>query len=156
MDVQYINPFLTATVEVFKTMADLSVTMGKVHIKDMSKNQDNIYVASATIELTGSTTGQVSLRFSKSMIMTLVGAMTGESPKGLDADCMDALGEVANVVTGNAKKSFPQSGVTISTPKVTQADAMTQGPVLVLPFDCAAGRFLVEVKLVSNRAVAAA
>src|SRR5438132_1535193 len=54
MDVRYINPFLTAVGLVFRTMADMSVCMGRPHMKDMHKPMDRIYSLAAVIELHGS------------------------------------------------------------------------------------------------------
>jgi hypothetical protein len=90
------------------------------------------------------------MRFTAPVVFGLVKALTGESPTKLDADCLDAMAEFANMVVGNAKREFPGGGVTISTPKVLLTDPLTQPPVLVMPFDCDAGRFLIETRLVTT------
>jgi chemotaxis protein CheX len=147
MDVRYINPFLSAVGLVFRTMADMTVNMGKPYLKDMQKDMRFIYTVAATIELQGSTTGIVSMRFCRPVVLVLVKALTGELPKDIDDNCLDALGEVANMVVGNAKKDFPLSGTTIGTPKVVRTDPLEDPPILVMPFDCSAGRFLIEARL---------
>lgn len=149
MDVRFINPFLTAVGLVFRTTADMSVSLGKPRLKLPNDCSGRIYTVSAMIELSGNVQGVVSLRFCVPVIMALVKAMTGETPQQIDADCLDALGEVANMVVGNAKKDFPLGEVTISTPKVAVTDPLDAPPVLVLPFECAAGRFLIEARIQS-------
>ena len=150
MDVRYINPFLSAVGLVFRTMAEMSVAMGKPYIKSPEHELAYVYTVAATIELTVTTDGIVSMRFCRPVVMALVKALTGEMPKEMDAACMDALGEVANMVVGNAKKDFPLGGTSISTPKVVMADPLDEPPILVMPFDCSAGRFLLEARLRSK------
>ncbi len=50
MDVQYINPFLNATVKVLETMAFLKVSPGKPYVK---KNSSAVGDVSGIIGITG-------------------------------------------------------------------------------------------------------
>jgi chemotaxis protein CheX len=147
MDVRYINPFLTAVGLVFKTTAEMSVGMGSPYLKHTRQDLQDVFCVAAIIELTGVTEGTVAMRFSKPVVKALVKSLTGESPPTMNADCLDALGEVANMVVGNAKANFPLAGTTISTPKVSLTDPLDKPPVLVMPFESAAGKVLIEVHL---------
>jgi hypothetical protein len=100
--------------------------------------------------LKGATEGMVSMRFCEPVVSSLVKALTGALPAEVDSDCLDALGEIANMVVGNAKREFPLGGTSISTPKVGMSDPMVMPPVLVMPFRCSAGRFLVEFRLMTG------
>lgn len=150
MDVRYINPFLTAVGLVFQTTAEMSVGMGSPYLKHTRKDPADVFCVAAIIELKGVTEGIVAMRFSKPVVKALVKALTGEAPPTINADCLDALGEVANMVVGNAKANFPLAGTTISTPKVSLTDPLDKPPVLVMPFESAAGKFLIEVHLSSS------
>jgi len=148
MDVRYINPFLTSVGLVFRTMADMSVAMGQPYVKDLTQRLQCIYTVAATIELRGATTGIVAMRFCKPVVFALVKALTGEMPTRIDSDCLDALGEITNMVVGNAKQAFPLGQTWIGTPKVfVRTDPLDAPPILVMPFDCSSGRFLIEARL---------
>ncbi|HUB24020.1 MAG TPA: chemotaxis protein CheX [Tepidisphaeraceae bacterium] len=147
MDVRFINPFLSAVGLVLRTMADMSVAVGKPHLKTMRANADRIYTVSALIELSGSVKGAVCMRFSPAVVSALVKSFSGAAPKQIDDDCLDAIGEIANMVVGNARKDFPIGNTTMSLPKVSIGDPLEDPPVLVLPFECACGRFLIEARI---------
>jgi chemotaxis protein CheX len=147
MDVRFINPFLAAVGLVLRTMADMSVSIGKPHLKSMRSAADRKYGISALIQLTGSVQGAVCMRFCPEVVMALVKSMTGAAPKQIDDGCLDALGEIASMVVGNAKKEFPLGDTSISTPKVTMSDPLEDPPVLVLPFECTSGQFLIEARI---------
>jgi chemotaxis protein CheX len=150
MDVRFINPFLASVELVLRTMARMSVTPGKPRLKTMRAVGDRAFGVSALIELSGGVTGAVCMRFGPEFVASLVEAITGTSPRQIDADCLDALGEIANMVVGNAKKDFPIENTSIGTPKVGLADPLGEPPVLVMPFETAHGSFLVEARLKSN------
>ena len=62
MDAKYINPFLVAIKDIFDTMIDLPVTIGKPFIK---KDKIPSYEVSSIIGLSGPVIGCVAISFSK-------------------------------------------------------------------------------------------
>ena len=70
-------------------------------------------------------------------------------------DFTDAIGELANMVAGNAKKDFPDSEVSISLPSVIIGPGHTvsqskASPFLVIPCETDFGQFNVEVAMIVN------
>ena len=104
MDVKYINPFLIAIQNVFDTMIDVPFTLGKPTLKE-----DNIptYEISGIIGLSGGVSGCVVISLSEKIALQLTSALLDEEITEVGDDCTDAIGEIANMVAGNAKNDFP-------------------------------------------------
>ncbi len=67
-----------------------------------------------------------------------------------DEDFTDAIGELANMIAGNAKKDLEGLRIMISTPSVVigaghQVKNTRMVPKLIIPCSCPAGSFVVEV-----------
>ena len=149
MDVKYINPFLLAVKNVFDTMINIPFVLGKPLIKE-----DNVplYDISGIIGISGSVTGCIVINLSKSIALQMVTALVGEEVTELDADATDAIGEIANMIAGNAKKDFPGDNNSISVPSVVVGKHKTAYPsgvpIIAIPCDTSAGRMVIEVALV--------
>ena len=154
VDVRYINPFVSAVQHVFKTMLDLGVFVSKPAIKS---KDDPVCAVSAVIGLSGPVTGTVALCFSKQVAIRVASGFTGKSLSLYEpAELVDALGELTNMVAGQAKAKLPPSGITVSLPHVIVSSRHREAdrpvsPVLLLPCDSALGRFTVEVTMVTNK-----
>jgi chemotaxis protein CheX len=149
MDVSYINPFLVAIRNVFDKMVHVPVALGKPYLKDRSGPQ---FAVSASIDLAGAMVGRIAISFSQSAALALASGMAGKPLTGLDADCLDALGEIASMVTGDAKKDLPGDGLTtISVPSIVLGSHKVvypqNSPILVVPCETPKGRFVVEVSI---------
>ena len=151
MNVAYINPFLASTRSVFETMVRAKLSLGAPALKRAEDRLFKLYTVSAMIDLSGAVVGRVVVSFSPTVAYAVGGALAGRSFDRVDEDLMDALGEIANMIAGGAKTSMPQGGnVQISTPRVIPAHAVTYPPgvpVIVLPFDTTAGRFVIETAI---------
>lgn len=154
MDVRYINPFVSAVQHVFKTMLDLGIFVSRPTIRGKDRRASAV---SAIIDLSGPVTGTVALCFSKQAAVRVASVFSGKSLSiNEPAELADALGELANMVAGQAKVDLPPSGITISLPRVVLVEqnrerAPALSPILVLPCDSALGRFSVEVTMAANR-----
>ena len=151
MDVRHINPFVRATSHVLSTMLKVTPQMREPHVKDDGARLPALYQVAASIALTGGVTGLFVLALPKPAALSLASALAGEEMKELNADCCDALGELANMIAGNAKKSLAPD-VRISLPAVAHPTKVLYPPgrpVLVIPFDTPAARFIVEVSVAS-------
>lgn len=140
MDVKYINPFLVAVQNVFDTMIKVPFKLGKPNIRP---DQIPLYEISGIIGLSGAVTGCVVVSLSKDIAFQLVSALTGEEVTELDADCTDAIGEITNMIAGNAKKDFPGGGSSISVPTVVIGKQLCK---LSLTYYVAVGSFKVIVR----------
>lgn len=99
MKVEYLNPFFIATKDVFKLMLDLDVKKGNVEVvSEMVPSKE----ANAILGVTGDLQGSVIFSFPKEMALDMVKIMSGMEFKEIDNFVSSALGEVANIIGGNA------------------------------------------------------
>ena len=115
IDPSYIKPFVVAAKNVFETMINVPFKLGKPSLKKGSVPE---YEVSSIIGLSGTVTGCVVINLSKEIALQLVSALIGDEVTELDDDCTDAIGEIANMIAGNAKTDFPSTGTSISVPSV--------------------------------------
>jgi chemotaxis protein CheX len=99
--VEQINPFIMATIETFKSMIKTEVKPGKVTLERHSGFQSDL---SGIIGLSGGAKGSVSMTFPKITALKVVSAFIGERIVTVDEVVVDAIGELANIVAGAAKK----------------------------------------------------
>lgn len=148
MDVRYINPFIAAVQSIFDSMLDTTVVISKPALK--TRNDPRI-VISALIDFTGNATGCVMLCFPKNAAANIASKLTDKPVSAFELVALaDALGEMANMVAGQAKAKLPQTDISISLPRVVLGvddikKMSDQTPVIVLRCDSGLGRFSVEV-----------
>ena len=146
MDVRYINPFLNAVTNVFETMIDIPLQIGKPALK---AEPMPMYDISGIIGLSGGVTGCVVINLSESIALQLASALLDESYSEMDDDCTDAIGEIANMIAGNAKNEFPGSDSDISVPSIVIGKhkvAYPKGtPIISIPCRTDAGDFCVDI-----------
>jgi len=151
MDVKYINPFLSATINVLKTMAFTEPTPGKPFVK---KDQKAIGDVSGIIGLSGEAVGSLSITFEESTIKHIVTNMFGEEVKELNDEVRDAVGELTNMISGDARRLLQDQNIKIeaSIPSIITGKGhtishMAKGPTIALPFTTEKGNFIVEFTL---------
>jgi chemotaxis protein CheX len=134
VNVNYINPFLEATKEVFDTMVHLPVSMGKPYLRRVT---DPKFDVSAAIGISGDVSGSVILSFPLAAAVAVASGLAGTPLPGFDQDGIDALGEVANMIAGSAKVRLPGQSNKLSLPNVVMGQhrvAMPSGvPIIIIP-----------------------
>ena len=162
MNVTYINPFIVATRNLFKTMISAPLSLGQPFLRQRAMPQVRVQ---AVIGLSGHVSGIVALSFPEPVALALASSLSGEKTSFINDGCMDALGEIANMICGGAKKDFPGADaaeklVQLSVPQVVKAPGAAtfpnELPVLVILCDTSAGRFFIEVALHQPKAQAPA
>jgi chemotaxis protein CheX len=113
--VEHINPFVSATVETFQSMMKIKVVPGKIFLVKGAKLHHDI---SGIIGLSGGAKGTITLSFPKITALKTVSAFIGEKIVMMDETVKDAIGELANIVAGAAKKDLVQYKISISLPTV--------------------------------------
>ena len=100
MNVTLINPFINATINVLETMAFVTVSAGKPYLK-----KDNVAVGDVTgiLGLTGVANGTISVTFEEKCILNVVSNMFGETMTELNHEIADAVGELTNMISGQAR-----------------------------------------------------
>jgi chemotaxis protein CheX len=115
VNVQHINPFIRATMETWKSMLFCEAKPGKVQLKESS---NIIHDISGIIGISGGAKGAVSLSFEKQTAFKVVSKFIGEEINEMNEDIVDAIGELANIIAGAAKKELSEFNISISLPTV--------------------------------------
>ena len=152
MDVKYINPFLSGTMNVLKTMAFVEVRPGKPFLKKDHVAQGDV---TGIIGLTGSATGSLSVTFNFELIQMIMRNMLGEEVTEVTNDVRDAVGELTNMISGDARRLLQQEGLTLTAaiPTIVAGRGHTikhviSGPIIIIPFESdEGGKASVEVSL---------
>jgi chemotaxis protein CheX len=147
-EVDIARHFIKATTAILSTMASIAAAPGKPFVK---KTQEATGDISAIIGVTGPKSGTISVSFSTDSATALVVGMLGEDVEDLDQDMQDAVGEVANMISGQARASLAEAGLVLqgSTPSVVVGKGhhihhMTKAVVMAIPFTTEGGGFTVE------------
>jgi chemotaxis protein CheX len=152
MKVEFINPFLNATINVIQTMAATKVQPGKPELKtgNLSWGVVSGIIGMASEELQG----HMVISFDAPCILGIVSGMLGEEMKKVDQDVADAVGEITNMICGGAKKELSEMGYRFDTAiplmimgKDVEISQLSKGPVLTIPFTTEKGKFVVEANL---------
>ena len=139
MNVEFINPFLEAVVNVLKTMASTEAVNGKPFLKDKDEPAEGD--VTGVIGLTGPVNGSLALSFSEPAILEVVSNMFGESASEIDGEVCDAVGELTNMISGDARRKLEEKGHSFQAAIPTiirgpnhKISHSIPGPTVVIPF----------------------
>jgi chemotaxis protein CheX len=136
MNAAYIKPVVSAVLNIFNTMIALPVVSGQPSFKKEKRYTAEVI---GLISMSGPVTGFFCLGFSKKLACCLSSRLLGCRVSENHSDCMDAIGEITNMIAGNAKSEFPDDGISITVPKVIFDPANepypTIAPVISIPFE---------------------
>lgn len=150
MDTAYLVPFISSIQNVCATMLQLQVNIGEPHIKSNDVNNCDV---SGIIGMSGDVVGTVVLSFPKDTAESIVQLFTGTKLSIDNADFADAIGELVNMVCGNAKGQFSgKKKVSISCPSVVigkhHAIASQKDlPCVVIPCSTDCGDLVIEITI---------
>lgn len=147
MDATYITAFVESVQHVFSTMLQTEVTVDAPKIRDDSEPSFDV---SAVISMSGDITGTVVLSFPTESAERLVSIFIGMEVDADNEDFSDAIGELINMIAGNAKVKFEGKSVTIGIPSVVigknhRVFPHKDVPIIDIPCNCPCGQFVVEV-----------
>lgn len=149
LSVEYINPFIAATLQALEVMAAVRPVRGNPFVKNDQVAKGDI---SSLIGLAGEAAGSVAVSFPSTLACRIYENMVGEAADGLDDGVQDAIGEIANMIAGGAKAALAQQGFSfrIAIPTILVGPGHTiehkgDGPCLVVPFTLEAETFWLEV-----------
>jgi chemotaxis protein CheX len=149
MKVAYVNPFVKATVDLFKTMMNIDITIGTPQLKSAPQPTHDI---SGIIGLSGKAQGSIAISFPKITALKIVSKLIGSELKVIGPELTDGIGEIVNIVAGYAKKDLTEFNLSISLPNVIIGKdhvlaGQTGVPTIVVPITCVLGDFAMEVAL---------
>ncbi len=148
MDVELAKPFIKAVVDVLSMMAFITPKAERPYVK-----KGNVATGDVTglVGLTGSKVGSVSISFDKACAIAIVKNMLGDDIQDIMQDVKDAVGEITNMVSGQARAGLSEMGISMqgSTPTVIIGDNhtiahVTNAPIMAIPFTTEAGNFTIE------------
>ena len=149
MDVRFINPFISSIQHVFSVMLDTEIKIAKPRLKpNDARNLD----VTAIIDFSGGAIGCVGLCLPMRTAINVAGKFTNSLMTVERPEFADALGELANMVAGQAKAKLGELNINVSLPHVVVGCVSRlldprHAPVLILPCDSTLGRFQTEVMM---------
>jgi chemotaxis protein CheX len=153
VDVRYVNPFVEGIDRVFQTM--LGVEPKRCPAKLSSGSADDSALTSL-VDISGQLQGVVVLRFPPGTALRLAGRMLGTEIGEVNAEVVDAISEIVNMVAGSAKAKLGcDPPLKLGLPTVVQgADYRLKYPSgltwLEVPFESAAGEFALGLTFQPN------
>jgi len=149
MDVSYVNPFVVSTIETLKKMLNIDSSAGKLTLKDSSLHSFDV---TGVIGLTGEAAGSICLSFPQDVAFKAVSALLGMQISMMGDEVTDGIGELVNIVAGNAKQYLTKYNLSISLPKVVvgrnhSVASMSGVPTIVVPILSSLGEFAMEISL---------
>jgi chemotaxis protein CheX len=138
MDVKYINPFVVATKTVFKTMLDIEMSIDKPMLKNARMTSGDVTGAMA---LVGDKKGTICIGFGAKGVLYVYGKLMGDNCDSISPEVVDAIGELTNIISGQARKELEGAGITLkaSIPTVivgkgVELHFVSDSPMISLPF----------------------
>lgn len=155
IDVNFINPFLAAVVEVLAIMAKVKATPGKPYLKKSKLAEGDITgvigITSATVK------GSLAVTFTRPCAIAVLSAMLQEEVQDVDS-LRDGVGELTSIISGYARKGLAAFNVrfhsTLPSVTVGNRHAINHAvarPVLAIPFETEYGTVTVEVCFAQKR-----
>ena len=143
-----IVPFVNSVRAVFSTMVGVQITVGRPVLKSQPAPS---YDVSSIIGFSGEVVGSVVVSFQQAAALKLVEAFASTPIAADSPDFADAVGELANMIAGGAKKDLG-SASSITVPNVIIGHGHTIArlsgvPCLVIPCTSPVGDFAVEVNI---------
>lgn len=151
IDVNFINPFLTATLNVLKVQCSTEARPGKPFRKSPTDKYGGDI--SGVIGLVSDAfSGSVVISFQKETFLSIMSLMLGEPITEINQETQDGAGELTNIIFGQAKVELNNRGFGIKTalPSVVMGEnhtvlQMANGARMVIPFETDAGPFFIEI-----------
>ncbi|MFA9466140.1 MAG: chemotaxis protein CheX [Velocimicrobium sp.] len=111
LDVKYINPFLQSSLNIFNSMAQIKLTVGKPQIANLSFTETTFILQ---VGVTGEMKGQVLIVMSVERAKDIASRMMfGMEVPELDEMSRSALAELSNMIMGNTATLFSLQNILI-------------------------------------------
>ena len=125
MKVEYINPFIKASTEVLKMIAQIEFTTGKPYMKSSPFTPSSVLIV---VGITGEIQGQAVISMTMELAMGIASKMMMGMPvTELDEMSKSALSELGNMIMGNAATLLynDEIQVDITPPSLMVGDGIT-------------------------------
>ncbi|OPY63284.1 MAG: CheY-P phosphatase CheX [Syntrophorhabdaceae bacterium PtaU1.Bin034] len=149
MDVKYINPFVIAAQTVFKTMLSIELSLGKPSLKEAKTTSGDV---TGIMSMVGDRKGTIAISFREKGALFVFNSLMGDEAAAMSPEVVDAIGELTNIISGQARKEFENSGINLkaSIPMVVvghgvETNFITKLPIISLPFNFSVNNGIGEV-----------
>jgi chemotaxis protein CheX len=136
---QYIQSFIDVCRNVFRDFLGCDLAAERPYFADPAAVDQ--WDISAVIGLTGEARGAMVISMKTDLAVRLTGILTGSTHSMVDEDVVDAVGEIINIIAGNAKKVLEEAyRLIISLPTIIEGGKHTvkwpnnQARVICIPF----------------------
>jgi chemotaxis protein CheX len=136
---RYIQPFIEVSKNAFKEILGAQLSAGRPYF--LSREAPNGGDISAVIGLSGEVRGAVVIGMKESLALRITDMLTGEKHQSIDDDVVDAVGELVNIIAGNAKKGLEEAfRLVISLPSIVLGTGhqikwpQEQARIICIPF----------------------
>lgn len=109
MKAEYVNSFYAATKNVFQLLVDIEPKRVDLKVVDSLSNDKD---ANVELGVKGDIKGKVLFSFPKNMTLEMVKIMSGMEMDKIDNFASSALGEIANIIGGNAMTLLSENNYT--------------------------------------------
>ncbi|MEW5924074.1 MAG: chemotaxis protein CheX [Candidatus Zixiibacteriota bacterium] len=143
MQVEIISQFTLSVSEVFENMLACSVQLSQDKSQETESGGPEVI---GVIGLSGTAQAVIAVRFSPEAARNAVGRMVGCTFESVDDSVTDGVGELINMIVGNAKVKLESHSLTMGLPSVFLGSlCKVNTPPRVnwvdLPFTCELGSF---------------
>ena len=147
MRVEFINPFIGATKRVFETMIGITVDRGLPYLRRQGETHEGLI---GVIGLTGGAIGIAAICVSNDAAINICERFVGSRPEEIDAEVIDAVGELINMIAGNAKSQLEAYELSISLPSIIRGREQAiefphQINPICIPFSSPIGNFIIQI-----------
>lgn len=151
MEVKYINPFISASMNVFSTFAGLESSPGTPSVRTRPLTNKDI---NGFIGLNGhGISGYFIINFSAAFLKEIMASIF-EHVQSTKEELYDLAGELTNMITGSAKADLSKKGFffDVAVPRISHTtpaipNDLEKNPIIVVPFDTRAGKFHIEASI---------
>jgi chemotaxis protein CheX len=143
------KPFIESTQAVFSMMLGCKVVPGTpLQIFDFKSSHD----ISGIIGFSGALQGTVVISLDQEVAFSASEVFLGDRPVAINDEVIDMVGELANMIGGNAKERMPLAGISLGLPTVISGKghcvSFEPGALVeLMPFETPWGPLTVEVGL---------
>lgn len=152
MRIEHVKPFIESVTKTMEMMLGSKPRVQKPYLKGTQPNWGDV---SGIIGFAGEKViGSVAISMPQRSALGVYELMMGDTVTEITPDVQDSIGELTNIVAGNAKNFFAENGMhfNITVPSVIvgkrhNISYKENGKVLVIPFDMEKAPFVLELLL---------
>jgi chemotaxis protein CheX len=138
LDAKYIIPFIVGAKHVFRTMLDIELIDRAPFPKTTTRSTADV---TGVMGFTGDRRGTMSFSMSTEGALVVYEKLMGEEVNSLSPEVADAMGELTNIISGQARKELEKESLhllahvpLIFIGKNVEVSLVTKGTIMTIPF----------------------